>query len=116
MVLVKCMKNNFLDSKHHSLEETVYICINELFKNSDIVHDLETNEVKGHLSLATKDSYFIFNNVLCKHIDRVAKESSLGPSLAHTFLGYHEQDWSDRCPLEYRPLYYPLYVDDIFVF
>ena len=107
------MKNNFLDSKHHSLEETVYICINELFKNSDIVHDLETNEVKGHLSLATKDSYFIFNNVLCKHIDRVAKESSLGPSLAHTFLGYHEQDWSDRCPLEYRPLYYPLYVDDL---
>ena len=25
--------------------------------------------------------------------------------LANAFLAYHEQNWSDRCPLEYGPLY-----------
>ena len=32
--------------------------------------------------------------------------SLLGPSLANAFLAHHEQNWLDRCPLEYRPLYY----------
>ena len=41
--------------------------------------------------------------------------SRLGPSLANAFLAHHEQNWLDNCPLEYRPLYYHRYVDDIFV-
>ena len=41
--------------------------------------------------------------------------SRLGPSLANAFLAHHEQNWLDNCPLEYRPLYYQRYVDDIFV-
>ena len=41
--------------------------------------------------------------------------SPLGPSLANTFLTHHERDWLDSSPLEYRPLYYRRYVDDIFV-
>ena len=41
--------------------------------------------------------------------------SPLGPSPANAFLVVHEQDWLDSCPLEYRPLYYRGYVDDIFV-
>ena len=28
---------------------------------------------------------------------------------------YHEKNWPGHCPLEYRPLYYRRYVDDIFV-
>ena len=28
---------------------------------------------------------------------------------------YHEKNWLERCPLEYRPLYYRRYVHDIFV-
>ena len=40
--------------------------------------------------------------------------SPLGPSLANAFLIHHEQNWLDRCPLEYRSLYYRRYVD-IFV-
>ena len=37
------------------------------------------------------------------------------PLLAKIFLVYLEQNWLDRCPLEYRPLYYQRYVGDIFV-
>ena len=66
-------------------------------------------------SLATKESYFIFNNILYKQIDGVAMWSPLGPSLANAFLTHHEQDWLDSSPLEYRLLYYRRYVDDIFV-
>ena len=33
----------------------------------------------------------------------------------NAFLTHHEQDWLDSSPLEYRPLYYRRYVDDIFV-
>ena len=46
--------------------------------------------------------------------DGVVMGSPLGPSLANAFLIHHEQNWLDRCPLEYRWLYYRRYVD-IFV-
>ena len=74
---------------------------------------MKKSEFKDLLSLATKESYFIFNNILYKQIDGVAMGSPLGPSLANAFLTH--SDWLDSSPLEYRPLYYRRYVDDIFV-
>ena len=49
-------------------------------------------------------SRLIFNNILYKQIDRVALGCPLESSLANAFLAYHEQNWLDQCPLEYRPL------------
>ena len=97
------------------LEETIEICANNLFKNSDIVHGLEKSEFKDLLSLATKESYFIFNNILYKETDGVVMGSPLGPSVTNAFLAHHEQNWLDCCPLEYRPSYFRRYVDHIFV-
>ena len=79
------------------------------------VHGLKKSEFKGLLSLATKEPYFIFNNILYKQIDGVAMGSPLGLSLADAFLVHYEQNWLDRCSLEYRPSYYRWYVDNIFV-
>ena len=73
------------------------------------------SEFKDLLSLRTKESSFISNNILYKQIDGVAMGSPLGSSLANAFLVHHEQNWLDNCPLEYRPSYYGRYVDDIFV-
>ena len=81
------------------LEETIEICTNTHFKNSDIVHGLKKSEFKDLLSLATKESYFIFINILYNKIDGVAMESPLGPSLANKFLAHHEQNWLYSCPL-----------------
>ena len=67
------------------------------------------------MSLATKDSHFIFDGTLYKQIDGVAMGSPLGPTLANAFLVYHEKNWLEHCPVEYRPSYYRRYVDDIFV-
>ena len=67
------------------------------------------------MSLATKDSHFIFDGTIYKKIDGVAMGSLLGATLANAFLVYHKKNWLKHCPLEYRPLYYRRYVDDIFV-
>ena len=66
---------------------------------------LNKSKFKDLLSLATKESYFIFHNTLCKQIDGVAMVSPLGPSLTNAFLAYHEQNWLDRCLLDYIDYY-----------
>ena len=67
------------------LDETIDICVNQLFENTDSVESFIKSELKQLLSLATKESYFIFNGLLYKQIDDVAMESPLGPPLAlHT--------------------------------
>ena len=96
-------------------EETTEICTNELFKESETVEGLSKPEFKELLSLATKDSYFIFDGTLYKQIDGVAMDSPLGPTLANAFLVYHEKNWLEHCLVEYGPLYCRRYIDDIFV-
>ena len=54
------------------LEETTEIFTNELFKESETVEGLSKTDLKELLSLATKDSYFIFDGTLYKQIDGVA--------------------------------------------
>ena len=41
--------------------------------------------------------------------------SPLGPTLANSFLSYHEADWLTKCPKQFCPVFYRRYVDDIFM-
>ena len=52
-----------------ALKETIQICTNKLFKESEIVEGLSKTEFKELLSLATKESHFIFDGTLHKQID-----------------------------------------------
>ena len=97
------------------LEETINICTESVYNQNDIVEGLSKSEFKELLSLATKESYFIFNEFLYKQIDGVAMGSPLGPTLANAFLCFYEKKWLDKCPKEFKPVYYRRYVDDIFV-
>ena len=97
------------------LEEIIEICTNEPFKESETVEGLSKTEFKELLSLATKDSHFIFDGTIYKQIDGMAMGAHLGPTLGNEFLAYQEKNWLEYCPVEYRPLYYRRYVDDIFV-
>ena len=65
--------------------------------------------------MTTEESYFIFNGLLYKQIDGVAMGSPLGPSLANTFMSYHEKNWLNNCPQGLKPLFYRRCVDDIFI-
>ena len=73
------------------LDETIDICINQLFENADTVKSFTKSELKQLLCLTTKESYFIFNGLLYKTIDGVAIGSHPGPSLANAFPSYHKK-------------------------
>ena len=97
------------------LDETIDICINQLFENTDIVEGFKKSELKQLLCLATKESYFIFNGLLYKQVDGVAMDSPLGPSLANPFLSYYEKNWLNNCLQGFKPVSYRHYVGDIFL-
>ena len=62
-----------------SLEETIDICTNIIFENTEKVVGLSEIEFEELLSLATKESYFIFIGNLYKQVNGVAMGSPLGP-------------------------------------
>ena len=70
-----------------------------------IVLNLNKSEFKKLLSLATKESYFIFNDFLYKQIHGVAMSSPLGPT---------ENKYLEKGPEEFKPVYYREFVYDIF--
>ena len=72
------------------LEETINICTNLLYNNEDVIEGINKFEFKNLLSLATQESYFIFNDVLYKQKDGVAMGSSLGSTMANVFLSFYE--------------------------
>ena len=51
------------------LDETIDICVNQLFGNTYIVEGFTKSELKQPICLATKESYFIFNGLLYKQTD-----------------------------------------------
>ena len=70
-------------------DETIDICGNQLFENTDTAEVFTKSELKQLLYLVTKKFYSIFNGLLYKQTDVVAMESSLGPFLANAFLSYY---------------------------
>ena len=53
------------------LEKTINICTNLLYNNEDVIEGINKSQCKNLLSLATQESYFIFNNFLYKQKDGV---------------------------------------------
>ena len=53
-------------------EETINICCDTLFKETDNYEGYSKSEFKTLLSLASKEPYFFFNEVLYKQKDGVA--------------------------------------------
>ena len=76
------------------LEETIDICTNTLFENTEKVEGLSKIEFKELLSLVGKESYSIFNGQLYKQVDGVAIDSPLGTTFANAFLVHFEKNLS----------------------
>ena len=98
-----------------SLEETIHICVNELFKSNSSIHGLKKKQITEMLSLTTKKSIILFDMTFYTQVDGVAMESPLGPSLSNAFLCHHETKWLNDCPEKFKPVVYKRYVDDIFM-
>ena len=97
-----------------TLDETINIIIEKLFSENETVHNLNKDQFKCLLTLATKESDFVFNGELHQQVDNVAMGSPLGPTLANIFFCHYEDIWLCNCSLECQPSYYKGYVDDIF--
>ena len=74
------------------LDESIKICIDELFKSDMTVSGLNEREMFKMLSLTLKESVILFDNKYHSQIDGVAMGSPLGPTLANIFLCYHESN------------------------
>ena len=97
------------------LIETIDICVELAFKETDTVHKMDKTTFKTLLTMAATESLFMFNGGHYKQIDGVAMGSPLGPIFANVFLAYHESSWLKNCPPEIQPILYKRYVDDIFL-
>ena len=80
-----------------------------------LVKETSKNDFHDLLNLATKESFFMFNNKFYIQVDGVAMGSPTGPILANIFLSHHGENWLNKCPIKFKPSFYRRYVDDIFV-
>ena len=87
------------------LDETIKICIDELFKSEMTVSGLNKKEMFEMLSLTLKESIILFDNKYYSQIDGVAMGSPLGPTLVNAFLCYHDSNWLKDCPKDFKPVY-----------
>ena len=97
-----------------SLNEAINICTNLLYKNVDIIEDINKSEFENLLPLATQESYFMFNDILYKQKGGMTMGSPLGPTMANVFLSFYQMKWLEQCPNEFKSVFYRRYVDDIF--
>ena len=97
------------------LNETNGICIDSLYNDDENTPDIPTDVFRNLHYVATKESFFMFDNKFYKQIDGVAMESPLGPALDNIFMCSFENKWLKDCPRGFRPVCYRRYVDGISV-
>ena len=75
------------------LNETINNCVSDLYNKNRYNEKLSKRDLFKLLETATSKSFFIFDSILYKQVDRVAMGSPLGPTLANTFLCHYEKEW-----------------------
>ena len=68
------LEGNSLFSKV-PFEETINICVNELFKSNSSIHGLNKKQITKMLSLTTKESIILFDMAFYTQVDGVAMGS-----------------------------------------
>ena len=97
------------------LEETIDICVDNLYNDNENPPNIPKHNFRNLLNIATKETFFMFNNKYYKQVDGVAMGSPLGPALANIFMCSFESKWLRDCPNDFKPVFYRCYIDDIFV-
>ena len=62
------------------LEETIDICVDNLYSDNEHPPNIPKHIFRNLLNIATKETFFMFNNKCYKQVDSVAIGSSLGPA------------------------------------
>ena len=95
------------------LEETTNICVDNLYNDNENPPKIPKHNFRNLLNIATKETFFMFNNKYYKQVDGVAMGSPLGPALANIFMCNFESKWLHDCPNDFMPVFYRRYIDDI---
>ena len=98
-----------------SLQETIDLCVESLFRDRTHVDNLSNDSFRELLTRTMSESLVLFDQEFYKQHDGVAMDSPLGSTLANVFLCYHEKIWLQNCPSEFKPVIYRKYVDDTFL-
>ena len=96
-------------------EETIKICYDSLYKNQELLSNINKNQFEKPLRTALCSNYFLFHVIVYQQVDGGSLGPPLSPSLANALLAHYEQIWLNDYPDEFMPVYYNRYVDDIFV-
>ena len=95
------------------LDETIKICSDALYDDSDLQPLIPKDVFVKLMKSATSSVEFSFNNTIYKQTDGLAMGSPLGPALANIFVGYNEEKLFSQTQ---KPPTYFRYVDDTFAF
>ena len=88
------------------LNEVIDICIDDLFCDTNMIQNLDCNDMIKLLTLAAYESFFIIDKVrqmMYRQIDGVAMGSPLGLILVNAFLCHFEKQCITECPLIFYP-------------
>ena len=97
------------------LDETINICIDSLYKDDENSPKIRKDVFRNLLTVATEESFFMFNNKFYKKNNGAVMGSPLGPALADIFMCSFENKCLKDCPHSLKPVFYRRYVNDIFV-
>ena len=98
------------------VDKTIDTCIDSLYKDDENSPKIPKDVFRNLITVATKKSYFMFNNKLYKQIDGAAMGSPLDSAPANIFMCSFANKWLKDCPHSLKPVFYRRYVDDISVF
>ena len=114
-----CKEDKFLDVDSLftdiPLDETIDICIDSLHKDDENSPKISKDVFGNLFTVATKESYFSFNNKFYKQVDGMAIGSPLGPAVANIFMCNFGNKWLKDCPHSLKLVLYRRYVDNIFL-
>ena len=95
-----------------SLQETIDLCIENLFKDKTHADNLSKDSFCELLTRTMSESLILFDQEFYKQHDGVATGYSLGTTLANIFLCYHEKIWLQNCLSEFKPVIFRRYIDN----
>ena len=74
--------------------ETIEICVNELFKSSEMAWGLNKQQVLETVSFTTKENIILFDQKYYSQVGGAVMRTPLRPSLANILLCHHKlRDW-----------------------